>query len=220
MNGDALSLWLAAGGLLGSALRVLLTSSQPVLSKKSGTDLVVGVLVGFLWPLYPLIDFPDRATTLQKAAIVAAVAYLAGDMLINLMGRITAALGKLNAPMIDAKKAVMWLALVPLLAGCGGPVTGLLQRDVNAALRTLEQAKLAPTDPAVQCLGAVKAELDAVDAVRPEIAGLVSLGAAGYVARQRSEDAKTAITAACDALLGRLVREGAKAGLRIAPLPF
>ena len=95
-NPDALSLWLAAGGVAGSALRALLTTSQPFLSRKSLADLVIGFMVGFLWPLYPLLDFPAGATMLQKAVIVAAIAYLAGDMLLNAFTRVSALLVKLN----------------------------------------------------------------------------------------------------------------------------
>lgn len=94
---DTLSLVLALGGLSGSAVRVLLTSSQPVVSKKSATELVIGAMAGFLWPLYPLIPFPEHATMLQQAAIVAGVAYLSGDFLLNAFTKATAALKSLTA---------------------------------------------------------------------------------------------------------------------------
>lgn len=85
---DMVSLMLALGGVVGSAARSALTASQPFASRKTATDLVIGALVGFLWPLYPLIDFPAGSTTLQQAVIVAAIAYITGDALINVLTRL------------------------------------------------------------------------------------------------------------------------------------
>lgn len=116
-NPDALSLWLASGGILGSVLRAWITNSQNFRSKKSLADVVIGFFVGFLWPLYPLIDFPAGATTMQKAIIVAAVSYLAGDLLLNALGKLGALAGKLNGTLIPPK-AVVLLGLVPFLTGC------------------------------------------------------------------------------------------------------
>lgn len=80
---DLLSLWLALGGVAGSVARVLITQSQSWRDRKSIGDVVVGFAVGYLWPLYPLIDFPATATTPQKAVIVAVIAYFAGDVIQN-----------------------------------------------------------------------------------------------------------------------------------------
>jgi len=94
---DALSLWLAGGGLLGSFLRAWITVSQATWSKQTLVDLVIGGAVGFLYPLYPVIAFPPAATMAQKAVIVGVCAYVAGDFVQNAFQRIA---GKLAAPMI------------------------------------------------------------------------------------------------------------------------
>lgn len=95
-SSDRLSLVLALGGLVGSAARALLTTSQPTFSRRSLADVLIGGAVGFLWPLYPLIDFPAGATMFQKAVIVGVIAYFAGDVLLNSFQRLTAGLAKLN----------------------------------------------------------------------------------------------------------------------------
>ena len=83
----SIEVWLALGGVCGAALRVIVTTAQPTLSRKSMVDILIGGAVGLLYPLYPVIDFPATATTLQKAAIIALLAYFASDFLVNTVSR-------------------------------------------------------------------------------------------------------------------------------------
>lgn len=87
MNGTFVTLALAFGGLVGSALRVWVTNDQVNFSKQSIADLVIGAAVGLLWPLYPLFDFPANANIVQQAAIVGLVAYFSSDLLTNVATR-------------------------------------------------------------------------------------------------------------------------------------
>ena len=145
-NPDALSIALAAGGVCGSVLRAYITNSQQFISKKSLADVVVGFLVGFLYPLYPLIDFPANATTLQKAIMVAAIAYLAGDLLLNSLEKLAGLASKISAPLIPPPKSLVFALLIPALAGCAipGSVTGMSAEQLR------EFAKI--KDAAVTCV--------------------------------------------------------------------
>lgn len=140
---DALSLILAAGGVAGSLLRAGLTTSQDFRSRKTIADVAIGFFVGFLWPLYPLVPFPDNATMLQKAGIVAAVAYLAGDVLINAFGQAATFLTRLKG----AETVKPLIALVVIgslaLAGCapkvlepGAPAPAVVISRADIALLT------------------------------------------------------------------------------------
>lgn len=71
------------GGVLGSAIRAWLTTSQVTFSRKSFADVVVGGLVGIMYPLYPLI--PLVGSLLQQGTEIALLSYFAGDMLQNLL---------------------------------------------------------------------------------------------------------------------------------------
>jgi hypothetical protein len=79
----------AIGGLVGSALRVLLTNDQETFSKKSISDIVVGGAVGLLFNIYPVIELPANATLLQQASLVGFIAYATGDLFQSVLGKIT-----------------------------------------------------------------------------------------------------------------------------------
>ncbi len=81
---------LALGGILGAALRVVVTPEQPTFSRRTIADVVLGGVVGLLYPLYPVVQFPADATLLQRAAIVGLVAYFSGDLAAGLAARVKA----------------------------------------------------------------------------------------------------------------------------------
>jgi uncharacterized membrane protein YraQ (UPF0718 family) len=83
-----LSIALALGGIVGSALRVFITNDQTTFSRKSIGDILVGGAVGVLWPLYPLVELPVGASVLQQASLIGVVSYLAGDVIQNLVQRV------------------------------------------------------------------------------------------------------------------------------------
>ena len=80
----------AIGGLVGSAVRAVITTSQVTLSRQSIVDVLIGGAVGLLWPLYPVIELPAHASTLQNATIVGLFAYMSGDFVVNALRRIGA----------------------------------------------------------------------------------------------------------------------------------
>jgi uncharacterized membrane protein YraQ (UPF0718 family) len=83
------SVYLALGGIAGSALKAFVSNDQVTLSRKSIADVLLGGAVGVLLPLFPVIPIPKDASVLQQAALVGAVAYLAGDVLVNLFQKLT-----------------------------------------------------------------------------------------------------------------------------------
>jgi len=84
----------AIGGLVGSAVRAAITTSQGTFSKQSIVDVVIGGAIGLLWPIYPVIELPAHATVLQQATIVGLFAYMSGDFVVNALRR----LGALTKP--------------------------------------------------------------------------------------------------------------------------
>ena len=83
---DAATLALAAGGLVGSAMRLLVNKDQPTLSRQSVVDLVTGGLVGIFVPA--VYAFPDGWTLAQQAAAVALIAYFCSDLVTHTLRRI------------------------------------------------------------------------------------------------------------------------------------
>ena len=83
---DAATLALAAGGLVGSAMRLLVNKDQPTLSRQSVVDLVTGGLVGIFVPA--VYAFPDGWTLAQQAAAVALLAYFCADLVTHTLRRI------------------------------------------------------------------------------------------------------------------------------------
>ena len=80
-----LSLALALGALLGGLAHAWVTKGQAMWSRPTAGTLFISLLIGVLYPLYPIIPFPDTANLLQKGAIMAAIAYVAGDAVANLL---------------------------------------------------------------------------------------------------------------------------------------
>lgn len=88
--GDPVSLWLAGGALLGSAMRAFLTPAQKTLSRKSIADVVIGGAVGLLYPLYPVVPLPGGASPLQLAVVMFVLAYFSSDFLVNVVTKLGA----------------------------------------------------------------------------------------------------------------------------------
>lgn len=78
----------ALGGLMGSALRVVITTDQETFSRKSVVDLIVGALIGIIYPLYPLFPLPEGADLIQKSALIAVISYAGGDLVQSVMSRV------------------------------------------------------------------------------------------------------------------------------------
>lgn len=82
---DAISLTLAAGGLVGSAMRALVNKDQNTLSRQSAVDILTGGLVGVFVPA--VYAFPVGWTVAQQAAGVALLAYFCSDLVTNVLRR-------------------------------------------------------------------------------------------------------------------------------------
>ena len=82
------AIYLALGGLVGSGLKAWLTTTQENFSKQSLADVLIGGAIGFLYPIYPLIDFPVSASIAQKAVMLAVLAYFSADMIPNVLSKI------------------------------------------------------------------------------------------------------------------------------------
>ena len=85
MNGLTVSLALAVGALLGALAHAKVTKGQNVWSRETAGTCIVSVLIGVLYPLYPIIPLPESANVVQKAAIMFGIAYVAGDAVTNLL---------------------------------------------------------------------------------------------------------------------------------------
>jgi len=84
--------WFFLGGLVGSGLKAVITTSQETFSRKSVVDIAIGGMVGVLYPLYPIV--PLEGTMLQQAAEIAVISYFAGDLLQNAITNRVPALSK------------------------------------------------------------------------------------------------------------------------------
>lgn len=80
---------LALGGLVGAALKAILTTSQPTISRQSLGDIITGGAVGLLWTTFGL-PMPETATTVQQAAWVGLAAWASADALSNIVKRVGA----------------------------------------------------------------------------------------------------------------------------------
>lgn len=78
---------LALGGLVGSAVKSWVTMSQATFSKQSVVDIVIGGVVGLLWPIWPPLPLPEGASLVQQAALVGCFAYFSSDLIANLARR-------------------------------------------------------------------------------------------------------------------------------------
>jgi len=76
-----LTLVFILAGIIGAGLRAFLAASQEAVSRKSVVDVIVGGLVGGLYPLYPVI--PLVGNWLQQGLEVALLSYVAGDVVQN-----------------------------------------------------------------------------------------------------------------------------------------
>lgn len=88
---DKTTLIFLAAGLVGGALKAMLSNSQGTFSKKSFADVVTAGFVGMLWPIMGPIPLPETANVLQQAGFIAFISYTASHVL-------TSALGKAGLP--------------------------------------------------------------------------------------------------------------------------
>lgn len=82
------SVYLALGGLIGSGLKAWLTTTQENFSKQSLGDVLIGGAIGFLYPIYPIIDFPVAASIAQKAVMLGVIAYFSADLIPGVLTKI------------------------------------------------------------------------------------------------------------------------------------
>ena len=77
---------LAIGGVLGAFVRAFFIKHQATVSKETGFDCVIGLLLGLLWnvpflSLWPPFGFDPGSSYVQRAAIVAIVAMVGVEIL-------------------------------------------------------------------------------------------------------------------------------------------
>jgi len=82
------AIYLALGGLVGSGLKAYVTTTQENFSKQSLADVLIGGAVGLLYPLYPVIDFPAGASIVQKAVMIAVIAYFSADLIPGILSKL------------------------------------------------------------------------------------------------------------------------------------
>ena len=74
-----LTLWLAAGGLVGGFFHAWFMGTTPtLLCKETGKTVFLGLITGILYPLFPVIPFASEANIIQQAAQVALVTFIVG----------------------------------------------------------------------------------------------------------------------------------------------
>lgn len=89
--------------------------------------------------------------------------------------------------------------------------------DATANLNNAVKLGLLPaTDPAVTCLNAISAQAAAQVSFTPQVNGLISAGSVAYIAAQLAKQG-VQIDPACEALVGRVVLDGASAGAKALP---
>lgn len=96
------TLLLFIAGLVGSALRAASTYSHDTFSPKSITDVIVGGIVGVL---YPLSGAPLPADPWQAAAVVAGASYVGASVLQGALGRLG---GATAIPALTAAFGPQW----------------------------------------------------------------------------------------------------------------
>jgi hypothetical protein len=85
---------LAAGGVIGTGLRALLDNSQTTLSRKTVADLVIGGLIGGIYPVL-LPSFVLGDGLVQQGAFIALVSAFAGQAIQSFLGeKINSMLGQ------------------------------------------------------------------------------------------------------------------------------
>lgn len=124
-------------------------------------------------------------------------------------------------------KVFLAILIALTLAGCAtlGPSPLLsdpvVKTDIASAAYNLDQAvklgMLPADDPAVVCLHVVAAKAAADVSFEPKYDGLVSAGSVAYIAAQIAKKG-VAIDPQCEALVGRVVIDGAKAARKAVPL--
>jgi membrane associated rhomboid family serine protease len=99
--------FIAIGGMSGSAVKAWATTSQATLSKASIIDVLIGGAVGAIFPLLGPSLLPDAvqtaweaASTAQKAILMGILCYASSDFIQNMLSKlgITIPGGKVGAP--------------------------------------------------------------------------------------------------------------------------
>lgn len=124
-------------------------------------------------------------------------------------------------------KHIIAATLMLLAAGCtaigGDPLLAnpVVKNDLASATANVNNAVklgfLAPDDPAVTCLNAIAAKAAADVSFTPEVNGLISAGSVAYIATQLAKKGIT-VDPQCEALVGRVVIDGASATAKALPL--
>lgn len=81
----SLSLYLALGAVVGGAFHAWVSNADAFFTRTTAGNVFIAAVVGLVYPLWPVIDFPETANVVQKAAIMAGIAYVAGDAIQNLL---------------------------------------------------------------------------------------------------------------------------------------
>jgi hypothetical protein len=119
-------------------------------------------------------------------------------------------------------KLLLALTAVAVLSGCstiGGTALNspVVKNDLASASANFEQAvklgMLPESDPGVACIRAVVAKAAADVSFTPQVDGLISAGSVAYIAAQVAKKGAT-IDSQCEALVGRVTIDGAKAARR------
>lgn len=108
--------------------------------------------------------------------------------------------------------------IVVCLSGCAGtPQSDFVNADLRAAdfnLQTaIQKGRIPADDPAAGCVHALVG--DPVTAFDPQVTGLISGASAAYIEIQAI---RSPAPVSCDAVLGRLVKDAARVGIRVSPL--
>jgi hypothetical protein len=132
---------LATAGLLGSFLRAWMTRGQATWSRDTAGECFLGIVAGILWPTFgvKIVPFPVDANFLVKAAVVAGIAYIAGDVIQNM---IPGLLGRLVGKKPDAGSGTRagLIVLTLLTLGCATATIDPVRVSAETAAIVGEQA--------------------------------------------------------------------------------
>lgn len=79
------SLILAAGALVGSLAKAWVSTEQNNFGRQSAIDVGIGVAVGILYPLFPVVPLPETANWLQQGTLMAVISYFSSDLVGNVL---------------------------------------------------------------------------------------------------------------------------------------
>lgn len=111
-------------------------------------------------------------------------------------------------------KLLLLLLLALLLPGCATLLNDpVVKNDMASTVANLKQAAklgyIAENDPALVCALAIEAKATVDASFAPQIDGVISLGSVAYIAKRMAEKG-VQLPMECDAVIGRVVIDGAK----------